>query len=133
MGTRIDPDSIIQQLIVCALACCASFEVDSSSRRRKDSTAAAKRSGKWSGNKAPYGFRTEEIDGQTLCIVNEFEREVLNACYRCWMAGWSLYELCLVLDRKGVKRNNKPWGTRQLQRAIQSLHEERNRRIRGTA
>lgn len=122
-----DPDDPISELILAVMASLAKMEVKSNSRRRKDATAAAKRSGQWNGVQVPFGFTKREIDGEQKIVPSKEEQEVIAECYRCWVSGWSLYELRLALENRGVKRLGKFWNNEQLYNCISHLHEERKR------
>lgn len=139
MFSRFEPGNPMTELFVMVGAMFSQMEMNSIRRRRKDVVNAAKRSGEWKGPEVPYGFMplgktvptkhsiTGKLYDRQLCAPDPVEREVIDECYRCWCAGWSVYELLLVLNAKGVKRLGKPWTPVKMARCLRGIHDERKR------
>ncbi len=122
-----DPQNPLTMMLIAAFAMSAHFEWQSNSTRRKNATSTLKRSGKWTGNQCPYGFRELIVDGKKTFIADPDEQEFIREAYKAWCSGWAVYDIYLVAANIGVERLGKPWTLDALYAAINQSHDERIR------
>jgi len=85
----------------------AQFEREIISERTRDKIAAARRRGKYSGGKPPYGYDIERGPGGARLVVNEKEAERVRSIFGLYMELNSLQRVVYELEHRGWRKKKR--------------------------
>ena len=82
-----------------------------------------KAKGEWFG-KPPYGYKVIDVDGKTYLTYNDEEQKVINMIKEMLTKGYTVNEIVLELNRRGIKtRQGKLWNAANLRRLISNMRK----------